>query len=125
MEIQRFDAKNSDGKDRYFMPYGKKLYQRTIDSFNEQGYKLYYYKDFNLNEIKSIDKAIKKANKMPWGDEWDIWNGQVFFLNEKEYDHAMKVINKSKELHDQLLEQAKTVSELPLSSIYHDILKIK
>ena len=62
---------------------------------------------------------------MPWGDEWDIWNGQVFFLNEKEYDHAMKVINKSKELHDQLLEQAKTVSELPLSSIYHDILKIK
>ena len=63
MEIQRFDAKNSDGKDRYFMPYGKKLYQRTIDSFNEQGYKLYYYKDFNLNEIKSIDKAIKKQIK--------------------------------------------------------------
>lgn len=125
MEIQRFDANTTSGEDRFFRPYGKKLYQRHIDSFNEQGYKLYCYKDFKLIEITNLKEEKKKGDKIPWGDEWNVWGPQVFFLNDKEYEHAMKVTNKAKELHDKILEQAKTIAEIPLATIYSDILKIK
>jgi len=112
MEIKKFSAEEQTGKDRIYRQYGKKIYQRIIDSYNSQGYKLYYCKDFNLIEITSV--------KM---ENWKTWGEYIFFLNESEYQQSMKVINNSKELYDKYIEAANTVSELPLSTIFH-ILKI-
>lgn len=114
MEIKKFSASQQSGKDKIYHKYGKRIYQRILDSFNSEGYKLYYYRDFNLIEIISL----KKLN-------WNIWGNDIFFLNESEYQIAMNTINKSKELYDKYLEQAETISKLPLSTIVHEILKIE
>ena len=114
MEIQRFDATQTSGKDRIFHQYGKKIYQRILNSYNSQGYKLYYYKNFELIEILSVAK-----------ENWNLWGNQIFFLNDTEYQTAMKGIGTSKALYDKHIEAANTVAQFPMSVIYHNILKVK
>ena len=114
MEILKFNESIS-AEDRTFKIHGKPLRQMVIDSYNRQGYKLYYYTDFQLIEIK------KATFRNIWNN---AWGNIIFFLNDSEYDEAMKSINKSKEFYDAHLKAAETVAELPLSSIYYDILKL-
>lgn len=117
MDIKKFGTEI--GNDKIFLEHrGKEIRQMVIDKYNSLGYKLYYYKDFQLIEI---NKVVHSNGRKTWGKDWSDF---IFFLNNEEYEYAMKVILKSKELYDQLLEQAKTVAELPLSSIYYDILKL-
>lgn len=124
MEIERFDASKIPGKDRYFRKYSV-IKQYQIDSFNQQGYKLYYYKDFQLIEIQNINEEKKKIKNKTWGDTWDNWGEEIFVLNQQEYDLAMKGIKSSKELYDAHIEAAKTVAQVPMSAIYYNILKVK
>jgi hypothetical protein len=113
MEILKFNE-NIAPSDRMFFEFkGKEIRQMVIDSYNSKGYKLYYYSDFKLTEIVTV----KYRN---WKKEWGEY---IFFLNENEYDNAMKVINISKELYDAYMKQIETTKEMPLSHIYHNILK--
>jgi hypothetical protein len=116
MKIERFNE-NIDSKDRIFIIHGKPLRQMIVNSYNTQGYKLYYYNDFKLIEILSVNG--RNLHREPTWEKY--WGEMIFFLNEEEYDNAMKLINKSKELYDQYIKQADTVAKLPLSYIY-DIL---
>lgn len=83
------------------------------------------------NEIYTpLAGRFSSANNRPiappcwWGKDWEIWGNIIFFLNDEEYENAMKTANKAKELYDKHIEAAKTVSEIPLSHIYYDILKL-
>jgi hypothetical protein len=117
MEIQLFDATQALGKDKIFYQYGNKIYQGMVDSYNAQGYKLYYYKNFELIEILSVRK-----------EKWNLWCNQnffIFFLNDAEYKLAMKGIGTSKALYDSHIEAANIVAQVPISVIYHNILKVK
>lgn len=123
MEIQRFDASKIPGKDRYLHKFSK-ISQLLIDSYNQQGYKLYYYKDFDLIEINDIKKEERKIKNKTWGGTWDIWGDQIFFLNQEEYDLAMRGIKSSKDLYDKHIEAANLLKQVPMSAIYHNILKV-
>ena len=112
MEIKKFNASQTAAHDRIFHEYGKKIYQRIVDSYNSQGYKLYYYKDFNLIEITNV-----KVEK------WSTWGRQIFFLNQSEYEQSMKGMNIQKDLYDKYIEAANTVAQLPLSTIVEIIKK--
>jgi hypothetical protein len=113
MEILKFNE-NIAPSDRMFFEFkGKDIRQMVVDSYNSKGYKLYYYSDFKLTEITTV-KNIK------WKKEWGEF---IFFLNQNEYDNAMSVINKSKELYDAYMKQIENVKQMPLSHIYHDTLK--
>lgn len=116
MEIKKFNANAASSKDKVYTIHGKPIRQMNIDSYNSQGYKLYYYSDFQLIEITSLIGV-----KFNWKD---AWGEIIFFLNDEEYDNAMKSILKSKELYDAHLRSAKLIAELPMSHIYHDILKL-
>jgi hypothetical protein len=85
---------------------------------------LYYYKDFKLHEIEKVSDFKSGVSNNPFGVEWNKWGDMVFFLNEEEYNKAMKLINTSKELYDSYMKQAETVKELPLSHIFYDVLKM-
>lgn len=117
MKIEKFNESLS-AQERVFKFNGKPLRQMIIDSYNKQGYKLYYYYGFQLIEIESIRGKIDRTN---WKKDWGTI---VFFLNESEYNAALKLINKSKELYDLYLKNAKHAAELPLSHIYYSILKL-
>ena len=116
MEIRKFNADSTNNNDKVYTIHGRMpLRQMVIDSYNKQGYKLYYYSDFKLIEI----------TKATFRNVWkDAWGNIIFFLNDSEYDDAMKSINKSKELYDAHLKSAEIVAELPMSHIYHNILKL-
>ena len=116
MEIERFDASKIPGKNRYFKKYSV-IKQYQIDSFNQQGYKLYYYKDFQLIEITNIKKEEAKIKNKIWGNTWDIWGNQIFFLNQQEFDLATKGIKSSKDLYDKHIEAANTVAQVPMSAL--------
>ena len=116
MEIKKFNANAASSNDKVYTIHGTPIRQRIVDSYNSQGYKLYYYKDFELIEINSLIGV-----KYDWKD---AWGEMVFFLNQEEYEKTMKLIRTSKELYDQYLKQAETVAELPMSHIYHDVLKL-
>lgn len=120
MEVLKF-YENIDNEERVYRKNGKDLYKRTIDHYNSKGYKLYYYKNFELIEIPSV-RRDGLLGKFKWNDNWGTI---IFFLNDPEYNQAMKIINKSKELYDQHIKSANTISKIPLSSIYHDILQLK
>lgn len=124
MKINKFNEAFASNDDRVFTPGGKKIYQRTVDFYNKEGYKLYYYKDFKLHEISKISEFKSGVSTNPFGAEWTKWGEMIFFLNEEEYVAAKLKIEKMKELHDKYLEQAKNVESLPLSHIYHDVLKM-
>lgn len=124
MKIDKFNEAFASNEDRVFTPGGKKIYQRTVDFYNKEGYKLYYYKDFKLHEIEKISDFKTGTSNNPLGVEWNRWGEMIFFLNEEEVVLAKKKIDKIKELHDKYLEQAKKVAELPLSFIYSDVLKM-
>ena len=106
MEVKKFNA--SQTHDRIF----QLGYQRIVDSYNSQGYKLYYYKDFNLIEITNV-----KVEK------WSTWGKQIFFLSQPEYERSMKGMNIQKELYDRHIEAANLVAQLPLSTIVEIIKK--
>ena len=59
MKIEKFNE-NLSAQERVFKINGKPLRQMIITSYNNQGYKLYYYKDFQLTEITSI-KGIDRT----------------------------------------------------------------
>jgi len=117
MEILKFNE--NIHSDKVFFVHREPIYQRIIDYNNSQGYKLYYYENFKLIEIESVGRMEKRI-------KWKaIWGDMVFFLNDSEYEQAMKVINTSKDLYDKHIKSANTVAKMPLSNIYHNILKIK
>lgn len=124
MKIDKFNEAFASNDDRMFTPGGKKIYQRTVDFYNKEGYKLYYYKDFKLHEIAKISDFKSGVSTNPFGAEWTKWGEMIFFLNDEEFVLANKKIDKIKLLHDKYLEQAKKVAELPLSFIYSDVLKM-
>lgn len=124
MKIDKFNEAFSRDEDRVFTPGGKKLYQRTVDFYNKEGYKLYYYNNFKLHEIVKVNDYKSGVSNNPFGVEWNKWGDMVFFLNEDEHVKAMKMITLSKDLYDKYLEQAENVKSMPLSHIYHDVLKI-
>lgn len=124
MKIDKFNEAFASNDDRVFTPGGKKIYQRTVDFYNKEGYKLYYYKDFKLHEIAKISDFKSGVSTNPFGAEWTKWGEMIFFLNDEEFVLANKKIDKIKLLHDKYLEQAKKVAELPLSFIYSDVLKM-
>jgi hypothetical protein len=133
MEVKKFNALEKSGKDKIYQRGGKKISQRIIDSYNEQGYKLYYYdKDkFDLVEIErlklSTDKANAKARSIKssdYLDEWSIWGEEIFFLNDEEYNKAMNIINKVKDITEKYYKQIENVSKLPMSTIMYEIIKI-
>ena len=121
MEILKFNE-NVISEDRVFHKYTKNaLYQRHITYYNSIGYKLYYYKNFNLIEITKVTNSSSNT----WGKNWDVWGDMIFFLNDEEYKNSMKLINKSKELYDAHLKQIGNIKKMPMAYIYHDILKLK
>jgi len=135
MEVKNFNALEQTGKDKVYQRGGKRLYQRIIDSFNEQGYKLYYYDgdDFDLHEIKrlklSIDKAKARARSLMKTssdviDEWTVWGEQIFFLNEEEYNKAINLIDKTESIIEKYKIQIENLSKLPMSTIMTNILKV-
>ena len=124
MKIDKFNEAFSNNDNRVFTPGGKKVMQRTVDFYNKEGYKLYYYKDFKLHEIEKVSDFKSGVSNNPFGAEWNKWGEMVFFLNEEEYAKSMKLITTSKELYDSYMKQAETVKELPLSHIYYDVLKM-
>ena len=98
-------------KERVFR-ISENLTEKIIDSYNLQGFKLYYYKEnFELIEILKFDK---------WEKEWGI----VFFLNDNEFKLSTKMINKCKDIYDNHMNTADAVTKVPLSLIYHNILKV-
>ena len=124
MKINKFNEAFSNNDNRVFTPGGKKIYQRTVDFYNKEGYKLYYYNDFKLHEIEKVSDFKTGVSNNPFGVEWNKWGDIIFFLNEEEYAKSMKLIKISKDLYDSYIKQAETVKELPLSQLYHDILKM-
>jgi len=135
MEVKNFNALEQTGKDKVYQRGGKRLYQRIIDSFNEQGYKLYYYDgdDFDLHEIKRlklfIDKAKARARSLMKTssdviDEWTVWGEQIFFLNEEEYNKAINLIDKTESIIEKYKIQIENLSKLPMSTIMTNILKV-
>lgn len=124
MKIDKFNEAFAANDNRVFTPAGKKVHQYNIDFYNKEGYKLYYYKDFKLHEIEKVSDFKSGVSNNPFGVEWNKWGDMVFFLNEEEYNKAMKLINTSKELYDSYMKQAETVKELPLSHIFYDVLKM-
>lgn len=123
MNILKFNE-NLNTEKRVFKKYDRDIKQYLIDSFNNKGYKLYYYKDFNLIEITKVKNNTNKTVNSPWGEEWDKWSDIIFFLNDTEYENAMKLIKTSKELYDQHIESANKIAQMPMSHIYHNILKL-
>lgn len=122
MEILKFNENIINTEDRVFKKFGKDLYKRTIDSYKSKGYTLYYYDrdNFELIEIPSVRKD-GITGRFKWKV---IWGEIIFFLNDEEYNDSMKVIKTSKDLHDKYLEQAKNVADMPMSTIYYNVLKI-
>lgn len=121
MEILKFNE-NINSTDRVYKKHGKPLYKRIIDYYNSKGYKLYYYDNekFKLIEILSTRKD-GQMGRFRWKSDWGEF---IFFLNDDEYNEAIKTIKTSKDLYDKHIESAKTISKIPLSNIYHNILKI-
>jgi len=119
MDILKFNE-NLSVSDRSFHEHGKDINQRIVDTFNSKGYKLYYYKDFELIEIESIGRI--KLGRSNWKKEW---GNLIFFLNDTEFVAADRVNKKCKELYDMHLKQAELETEMPMSYIYHNILKKK
>jgi len=113
MEVLKFNE-NIKITDRSFYEHGKSIHNRTIIYYNSLGYKLYYYKNFDLIEITSVRK-----NSI-WKKEW---GKLIFFLNDAEYNDVIKMNMKCKELYDMHLKQAELEAEMPISYIYYDILK--
>ncbi len=110
MNIVKF---NENIKQKTFFENGKKVRNMLINSYNLQGYKLYYFENFNLIEITKV------------GDEWNKkWGKMIFFLDEDEYNDAMSIIEKNKVLYDKTIKQSELFLELHLSSIFYDILKL-
>ena len=117
MKVQRFNVNLATNKDKVYTIHGRKpLRQMVINSYNSQGYKLYYYNNFELIEITSL-AGVQNNWKNTWGEI-------IFFLNEEEHASAIKIANKSKELYDKHIESANTISKLPLSYIYDNVLKL-
>jgi len=59
MEVKKFNALEQTGRERFYQIHGgRKIYQRVINSYNKQGFKLYYYNDFKLIEIKTASTPI-------------------------------------------------------------------
>jgi hypothetical protein len=126
MKVNKFNEAFAANDDRVFLPGGKKIFQRTIDYYNKEGYKLYYYKDFKLHEIEKLsDFKTGGSSSNPFGVEWNKWGDMIFFLNEEEYLQSSKMIETSKKLYDKYIEQAENVAKLPLSHIYYDVLKME
>jgi hypothetical protein len=99
-----------------FHPYHKnglktKLFQSIINNYNENGYKLFYYKDLNLIEITKESR---------WKSEW---GNMIFFLNAEEESNVTRLIEKTKSIKEELLKQIKLTEQTPMSHIYHNILK--
>lgn len=100
-------------ENRVFKEFGnKKISQRIIDNFNSKGYKLYYYKNFELIEITNI--------KSKWETKW---SSIIFFLNDEEVEKSKETVKLSKEIYNKYIEQSNLIAEYPLSFIYNTILK--
>ena len=108
--------------EKIYTMYSKPIRQMVIDKFNKEGYKLYYYNDFQIIEITNIANAKSSTRNMTWLKNWGNF---IFFLNDEEYALSLKKTNKCKELYDAYMKQAEQLIKLPESSIYYDILKMK
>lgn len=122
MKIEKFNEVLSAPKsEKVYTMYSDPIRQMVIDRFNKEGYKLYYYNNFQLIEITDLSKAKSSTRNSTW---LKVWGNFIFFLNDKEYALALEKTNKCKELYDAYMKQAESVALLPESSIYYDILKL-
>lgn len=113
MKIKKFDEienKKDNVIYQHDIPY---LQSHKINSMNSKGYKLYYYKNFDLIEIHISRNSKWKSD---YGDV-------IFYLNDEEYNKSIDIIKKSKDLYDKYIEQSKLMKELPVSKIIYDIVK--
>jgi predicted DNA-binding protein YlxM (UPF0122 family) len=123
MKVEKFKEANVPVNpligDKIYTEYSSPIRQMVIDRYNREGYKLYYYNDFQLIEITELSHS--RTTNSAWLKKW---GNMIFFLNEKQHALAVKKTDKCKELYDAYIKQAESVALLPESAIYYDILQV-
>lgn len=108
MEVQKFSTDFVKFYNKQRSQY-QSINKKKLEYGNSIGYKLYYYKNFELFEITKI------KYKNNWDDNW---GDTIFFLNNNEFEYVNKLISKSKELYDEHIKGAKLIAKMPMSAIY-------